>query len=450
MQEEYRDYNKVVITLYCGEKSYIVSDVNKKGIPGDNCQCHLQSFSMDLSEVGTGNDAGTGSKGTLSLIDCNDAVLKFLMEGYQDHGGDGTFPKVIIEVDCFTGHKKWGGFVEDWSVTFGGTVPTIEFHWTVYPLNISASKPIEPVKFTDVGKLIEEVLNRYDDDKKMDFVFLNGGETYTNGQVSEQLEFPGGSLTLDSSKIMSNDGNEILSFYKYLTKNLRVKSNKKPICVAPYFIGNLIVKKDLSLDKGTFYTVPVGFDKVFDTEDTEAMKQLYFTFNSNAKAYDKNSNGCYVIPVDGYKCTLNNKDVHLNQRMVNSINGALISGSSGTGTVVDSATAETNAAEVADSRSALDFEFTCYNVACFECNNASAPVKLDVFNEHGVKRDYLCVTDALVKSVSYSLDGPVIKAVVTCSTKIGASKLDANTTDNKMKPEEDNKDGDNSEQNTEG
>ena len=80
MLPEYKDYNKMEVTLFVAGKQYVVSNINKRGLSSqatsDSGGAHLKSFSMNLTAVGDGNKGDTGSEGSLTLVDCNDSLIK--------------------------------------------------------------------------------------------------------------------------------------------------------------------------------------------------------------------------------------------------------------------------------------------------------------------------------------------------------------------------------------
>lgn len=441
MNTEYLNYNKLVVQIFCANKSYTVSNINKKGLSTeattDTEGPHIQSFSLKLVAAGANNTSDTGSTGSLTIVDCNDSVLKFLMSGYKDYplGGvpkDGTFPRLYIELECFTGKKKWGGSVTDWKVNFSGAVPQIVFNWRIFPIDAWVNSPLIPEKFYDPAALINAVKTRYFKDSKMDFVFLDysGGKctVHKNEGVAKFIKFTKGELTLDPSKINTSHPNGVLvAFYEYIAKNICTTDGKE-ITVASG--EELMSLADPQTGASVSFAVRAADSNVVSEENdnTKVIRELVFTYNGNVKPYTKNAAkffpNKYVIPVDDYSCELDNKKINLNTYMISTINGTYYSGNDGSIGVTsdttdkDKSAAQKSATSDAQSNSVFTFSFSCYNVAHFQCNNVAAPIEIYVYDESGIKRDYLCVKNALVKEVSYSLDGSVIKANVTCDTAI--------------------------------
>lgn len=451
MQPEYKDHNKIVLTLYCAGKSYTISNINKTGFiskaTDDSGGPHLQSFSMNLTQAGAGNSQAVGSTGTLTVVDCNDAVLKFLMKGYDEYQSDnklkdGTFPRLLIQFDCYTGHYDWGGTVQKWDLSFNGGPPIIKFNWTLFPIDVGevSDKKLReeklvdmlyrPAAFYNVGALIDAVQKKYFPDFKLDFTYVEHDgislKTYKNGEVADKLKFKRGSLTIDPSNIPRIDASsQLYLFYQYIAKNICTVDNDPVVFSQP--LSNMYSK----IDRADFVVVSSSFIKEgkFEDADTKAMNSLLFGFNGNKQAYsvcrDSKGNEKTYIPVRDYSCTLDNTTVSLHSMMIGTINGTYCGTSKGACKAINANDAENSAKGNAEKSNVFSFQFRCSNVACFQCNNGAAPVCIDVYDEQGTKRDYLSVSNAVVQEVTYELDGPVIEATVKCSTALGS--LDSNS-----------------------
>lgn len=466
MQPEYKDHNKIILTLYCAGKSYTISNINKTGFiskaTNDDSGPHLKSFTMNLVQAGKNNTAAVGSTGKLVVVDCNDAILKFLMNGYDIYKKDakqkdGTFPRFLIQFDCFTGHYDWGGTVRKWDLSFTEGPPTLTFDWVLFPIdvgevsdkNLREEKLVDmlyrPAMFYNVGALLDAVQNKYFPDFKIDFVYVEqaeyakSGKVYKNAEVADKLKFKRGCLTIDPSNIPRTESvSQLYLFYQYIAQNVCTTDNE-PVFFSQYMSTELSEK-----DRSAFAMISVSSFKEgkFEDANTKAMNSLVFTFNGNKPAYssfrDQKGNEKFYIPVENYSCALDNATIHLHQVMIGTINGTYCGTSEGACKAIDANDAQNSAKANAETKNSFMFKFKCSNVACFQCNNTAAPVCIDIYNEQGIKRDYLSVTNALVTEVTYSLDGPVISADVTCSTAIG--NLNSNSAVQKGQDGEDGKD----------
>ena len=78
INEKYKHYNLAEVTLISGENRYIISNINKNPKPGDNCESHLESITINSPKVSSGNSTNTGATGSITVIDYRDAVFRFL------------------------------------------------------------------------------------------------------------------------------------------------------------------------------------------------------------------------------------------------------------------------------------------------------------------------------------------------------------------------------------
>ena len=83
MNPQYKDYNYVKVTIITNSESYVISNVNTKGLPGENCGAHLQALEIKEPVTGSNNPSDISSSGSVTIIDYADSVFAVLNKHMQ-------------------------------------------------------------------------------------------------------------------------------------------------------------------------------------------------------------------------------------------------------------------------------------------------------------------------------------------------------------------------------
>ena len=412
-QTQYRDYNKVKVTLITNAGNYILSNVNKRGLPNypdeQNGGAHLQSIEITSPTVGTNNPQDMGTTGTVSIVDYQDAVFNILsnhLKAYADKV-DSTpkkeyLPKISIEISCFTNSKSYKeAHITDWSMQFSGGTPTLTLNWTTL---CPSDEPKEPdalpkdATYNSPKALIDAVKNAYKED--IPFVDESGKD------MTGEIKFINNSVVFDLSKLKSCE-NKLIDTYNFILSNCT--SND----------GKILACKDASSDKYLVF-IKNPKENAQKTEEGDICKHLLFVQNGKYKAYEqvqlKDGSQRYVIPMTSFSFNTNMKNLILQSRLLANPNGNVSSTSNGN--KITSGSAESNEASQESTASntgndAISISFECCNVMAFNLNNDSSKIKYDIYNERGQKHQLS--GEGIVRSCKYTISGAVVRASVECT-----------------------------------
>ena len=463
INEKYKHYNLAEVTLISGENRYIISNVNKNPKPGDNCESHLESITINSPKVSSGNSTNTGATGSITVIDYRDAVFRFLtrhLKSFLSNGDSDSelfnldsvdkskiegkssselTPTVTIKIYCYSSKEACffiQGKILSWSMMFSGVTPSINLSWSVIAPDIS------PVKRTEENSLFYDAL--------FSKVFKQKDiNIYTDG-VYDTLWFYASKLSDSYDEYINKKLWVYMDKGPYLFKFSDMK-NLKELILPP--INGITISKSLPNKYNNFFYnvmcyafslattrekaeqiypyVDKNGDIVLTTQDpksssmpdndTLSSDNLLFVFNGSHPAYsnitDSKFGDRYVIPMTSFKFDTKFELLALSKNIMESINGTTVTTSDGTSKTTNANADTTKASEssLANDKAseAVTFTFECYNVMSFDVNNLTSPIKVRIFNELG--KSHPVSGSAMVRSCTYELSGAVVKATVECT-----------------------------------
>lgn len=443
--EEFREYNKVVVTLITrgkdGELKTVISNANKKGISllKDDAvsNANLVSLTVEPPAFDSGDPSNCGAKGTLTLVDYKDHIFNVLTNHFINYlsntvpgvndGSDLThasipqtqtiensklLPGVKIEISCYIGPTKtYIGHILDWSTQFVGTTPNIQLNWSVIlPSDIDPKVEYTTTSLgTNALEYYQKERAKYDSNNQANpkTIVVNGlsGESNLSLlQIPENVAQP----TLNSC------GNKIIDALQLLCTVATIDG--KP--VAGY----------LSDDCET-YTIVIK--DPYSNTPTNEMKSI-----SNSVIYIQNGkypayssyNGKLVIPMTSFSFDTSFNKLAIQFSIIKNPNGNkyVVNGNPSTDANTGNQSDNSKASNYNDSgkqmqtqlqsqakdpgEGAITIKFDCYNTMAFDQCNLSSEINFIVFNEFGKK--HVTSGKAIVTKVSYELQGAVIKASV--------------------------------------
>lgn len=434
--EEFREYNKVVVTLITknkdGDLKTVISNANKKGISlfKDDAvsNANLVSLTVEPPAFDSGDPSNCGAKGTITLVDYKDHIFNVLTNHFVNflssaagvsEGSDLThasvpqtqtiensklLPGVIIEISCYIGPTKtYIGHILDWSTQFVGTTPNIQLNWSVIlPSDINPEKPYEaPTLSTDALKYYQDVRARCDSNNQ-----ANPKKIIVNGLPGENnlslLQIP-----VDVVQPVPNScGNKIVDALQLLCSVATIDG--KPI--AGY----------LSDDCET-YTIVIKdpYSNTLTNETKSISNSVIYIQNGKYPAYS-HYNGKLVIPMTSFSFDTSFNKLALQYSITTNPNGnkLVVNGNPSTDANVgnggDTSGTQTQTQLQSQAKDAgegaITIKFDCYNTMAFDQYNLSSEINFIVFNEHGKK--HATSGKAIVTKVSYDLQGAVVKASV--------------------------------------
>ena len=405
MFPQYKDYNYVKVTLKTNKESYVISNVNTKGIPDAKCGAHLKSLDITEALAGAENAGSLGASGSITISDYGDAVFSCLNQHMQPYAGnpqalegadkDELLPEIEIEIRCFTNIKKYFGHITDWNLQFSGTIPDIQLNWTaILPSNPPTELPPPGRYYTPKG-LVSAIKEKYKDDK-VDFVMLEDDSDAVDG-----LKFINEYVDFDLSKVQTCE-NKLVDTYQFIVNNSVTTDGK-----AVY--GKLI--------KSDKYAVSVSDPQQnsYPAEETDIVSKLIFVQNGKYKEYTEVDKR-YVIPMTSFSYKLNMYQLPIQRKIVGNLNGTMTVGTgnaSVTSAPPSNMSVESETIASSNNSAPITVSFECYNTMAFSLNNTKAMVKYDVYNELGKK--HILSGGGMPSTCSYSLSGGVIKANVECT-----------------------------------
>ena len=403
MNPQYKDYNYAKVTIVTNSESYVISNVNTKGMPGDNCEAHLQSLEINEPIVGSNNPDNISAGGSVTIIDYADSVFALLnrhMQRFlgkpQDAIKQELLPKIKIEIRCFTNTRKFEGRILDWNMQFSGTIPSIQLNWSII---IPSNEPIEaptPGSYFTPKALIDDVASKYKDDR-VSFVMQSDGS-----DAAGKIKFVNNTIDFDLTKLKTS-GNKLVDTYRYIVSNSTTLDGKT-------ITGELISEDKFAV----FISDPQ--QNSYPTEDGNVSTNLVFIQNGKFKEYTKGDDGRYVIPMTSFSFTTKWNQLPLQSKIIGNVNGTMSVGSNGSSVNVgstDNISTEATFAASNNTNDPITVTFECYNVMAFGLNNSAAMVKYDVYNELGKK--HILSGTGMPRKCTYSLQGGVIKATVECT-----------------------------------
>lgn len=401
MNPQYKDYNYVKVTIITNSESYVISNVNTKGLPGENCGAHLQALEIKEPVTGSNNPSDISSSGSVTIIDYADSVFAVLNKHMQQFLGNPEvamkqelLPKIKIEIRCFTNSRTFVGHILDWNMQFSGTIPSIQLNWS---LVIPSNEPIEypkPGYFYTPKALINEVTSKYKDDK-VSFIMEDGSD------AADKIKFINDKIDFDLTKLETT-GNKLVDTYRHIISNSTTLDGKS-------LTGELV-----AVDKFMVF-INNPQQNAYSTEEGNTSTNLIFIQNGKYKEYTEVDKR-YVIPMTSFSFETNMYQLPIQSKIIGNANGTMSVGNNGASLNVGSTNNISNEATIATSNNASDpitVTFECYNTMAFSLNNVNAMVKYDVYNELGKK--HILSGFGMPRECSYSLDGAVIKAKVTCT-----------------------------------
>lgn len=413
---ECKDYNVCEVTIQTNGGSYVISNINLKGSPGEKCGCHLQSLSIEPPSFDSGDPNNLGSKGTITLIDYRNAVFYALLGHFQDYLGITAdtkqisaeklssiskaelLPKITIYIKCFFGEKKYDGHIIDWNTQFVGTTPSIQLNWSsLIPTDPADTSGIVGKSYNTPQELFDAVYNAYSQGNskpkpdKLDLSAVPGCEFIQNGASGPVQYNPTGTSQ-----------NAIINACNFICNTSAVLEGTEIIPVTGYISGSTfkVIKK-----------LPAS-----GSEDSGPCSNFIFVQNGKFLPYSEIQSGSSkktVIPMTSFSFTTNLKNLGLQYGITGNPNGTqvTVNGQSETQNGTSDAS-EAAGASVANSptEGAISVSFNCYNFMGFENYNLNSPINFMVFDEHG--DPYKVGGQAIIKKVTYDLSGAVVQAHV--------------------------------------
>lgn len=424
---EYREYNKVTVTLITnGNKKTIISNVNKKGLPDQNCGAHFVSLTVEPPAFDSGDASNCGAKGTVTVVDYKDAVFNILTGHFTDflknqcNLSDGSnlenasipantviqqdklLPGIIIEIHCFIGPPKiYTGHILDWSTQFVGTTPNINLNWSVIlPSDIDpslANKP-EPTLSNSALAYYNGIAELYDKENKLKVKIQNDSGEWSDLSDIDNI------LTINNAAQgqPASCGNKLIDALQLICASGTYTLDNKPC--AGFLDGDTfrIVKKST----GT------------DSDVNTISKKVIFIQNGKYPAYyehfkDSDNNEKIVIPMTSFSFDTDFKKLATQFSIIENPNGNKLTGGSEPST--DTADGEQAKAQLESKtkdagQGAITVKFDCYNIMALDQYNLSSEIHFLVFNEFGKK--HITSGKAIITKVTYDLSGAVVKASI--------------------------------------
>lgn len=440
LHQEYKEYNKVVVTINPGESNqYVLSNVNTKGKPSAACESHLQSLSIEPPAYDSGHPANVGAKGSITIVDYRDAVVNILINHFinymskvgvcpegaplasidpskikpEDIDYSKLLPTVRIEISCYIGSTVvYDGHILDWSTQFVGTTPSVSLNWSVIcPSNPAPSSDSSTnVSISDPKKYYEYVKSQYSTTKGPDEIIFQyaDGRTLKGGSAFSKIKAPtsnGGSGELPEPQAFTR--NQIINALNYICQTC--------VCLGDDGIQRPIIGR-LSNDGKIFYFIEKN-PEIYnpDNDDNVVSKNIMFIQNGKFPPYSifkKDKVEYRVIPMTSFSFSTSFKQLALQFNITENLNGNKMTTGDGTSTETGAKTANAQMQSAAKDAgaSAISVKFDCYNIMSFNQYNLNSMISYEVYNEFGDR--HISSGKATVTKVTYDLSGAVIKASV--------------------------------------
>lgn len=422
--EEWKTYTKAVVKLSYRDRkgvgsSYVISNVNTKGLPDAGCGAHLESISITSPVVGGGqeNSDQIGSSGNITLFDYKNTIFNMLTQHMATYlASTGTFsedsamenadllPRVDIEITCYTNIVRYSAYVKNWNFSFSGSTPSIVLNWvTICPkqtplspqrINVQYAKVSECIKAMQdetMGKVTKfkyydkhNIAHTADDDIDAYLSFINGTYWYNP---------PGAYIS-----------NPLIESYHNLVNSLKTNDGY-----------TLVGQMDGNDDEFVVYIRDAKKNKRLNNLST-ICSDLIFVHHSPYKQFEKTPDGKIVVPITDMTFDTDFSKIATQAKLMPNMNGNQVATPEGVtiqnGTP-DEGIAALNSDSTGAGNDAITINFSCYNVMTFDRNNLNAPIYIQVFNEHGELSPIS--GPAIVRACNYSLKSGIIEAQISAT-----------------------------------
>lgn len=405
---QYLTYNPATVTI---NDSYVVTNIQTRGLPEKYCGAHLESIEISSGAVGQDNPDALGTSGSVSLVDFRESVFDTLRGKLTDFLANKDKPNeylstISIKICTFTGEKEWFGHITNWQLDFVGTTPTLKLEWTsILPSNKDFENSPDKQEFRSPDAFLDAV-------KKCNFNPTIDFEV----PAGKTLKFKDGkqSIKVDLSKLTSC-GNRQVDMYNYLLRECVADSGEQ---VAGQYD-----------DKTKKFTVKFKGDNdvVSNTEEGRVTDGIAFVQNGSYPYYKSSKTKAgerLVIPMTSFSYSASMSNLVLETRISNNPNGMTltpVAGNAASREVQPNAPAtDGTASNAANSEaSGIKVSFDCYNTLTFSMNTPSQPVYYEVYNEFG---DFHIVSGkGTVEQCSFSLGKEGVVKVHVEATEVYGS-----------------------------
>lgn len=421
--ENWKTYTKAVVKILCkgvgGDETYIISNVNSKGIPLKDCESHLESITIESPVIGgvQDNSAQISAKGTIVLVDYRDSIFTRLVQhlgayiGIIDTDQSSTgfrnidlLPWVDIQITCYTNAIRYIGHITNWTFSFSGSTPSLQLSWsTICPEQIPKKQFKLKANYNKVSSFIQDLRSSFDSiNTKFVFTYKNKEYDGSSPEIDSVLEFINGSYSYNPGP--SRLANPIIAAYCTLTDNIKTKDG-------------LLITGEKSDIKDEFNAYIKNANKnAQDTELSNICADLVFVQQSTYNQFEKTPDGKTIVPITDFSFDTDFSKIALQTKIITNMNGNQ-SISNGGVSITNGTPSESAAAAISDSANAssdaVTIKFSCYNVMAFDRNNLNAPINIRIFNEHG--DPHIISGKAMVRDFSYHISSGVVKADVTAT-----------------------------------
>ena len=417
MFPEYLNYNPCTVTI----NGYQVTNIQTKGLPPYKCEAHLESLSIKSSVVGSNNPNDYAASGTVTVVDHKNAVFDVLrgrlVEYLQNKKDNNYLSTIEIEIMCFTGKRTWRGWIMDWSYEFVGTTPSINLNWTSLPPNGNTQvNPPGPAEYYTPKDLISKLKESYKPAGCSDFPIVDA----EGNDISDKLAFIGDKVNFDLSGL-SSSSSSLADGYNFVIKNSTLD-------------GKALAPGETIYDKENNPKFVVRFaeteNNTTKTEEGEVTNKIVFVQNGSMPYYRvREKDNKWIIPMSSFNFNTQMSNMILQSRILNNPNGNTVQNMDHGQNYMaqpDSSPSTDQTSTAATGASGVVVSFECYNVLSFSMNNISEPVQYEVYDELG--NPHSTSGQGTVTEVTYSLQGGVVKANVTCAEFYNSAQTESQST----------------------
>lgn len=442
MNEEYRTYNNVVVTLDCADGRYTVSTINTgpSSLNDKSSGPHLESISIDSPSIGGNqssiNPSSIGAKGTITLTDYKEKVFNALASHFTNYknANTGVFPHVTVHIDCWAGSLDFYGFVNNWRLSYTGLKPSIVIEWGQFQgpspdIKTEGLKAAAGSTWSSPGSLLKAIHEDFPESPSSNRIHLvvhgNDGKTYKDGQIDSIVQF-NAPVEFNPANMVNRTSNNQLNAIQFLASKCVDKDGKDMIAYLDTNPNGTTIILESALDAN---------GKAREHNNNE-LDSIVFVLNSHYAPYTKQSIGNlsnkYIIPITNFNYEMNLSNLCLSFGIIQNPNGnTSITNNGNDKTVSTTQNAAVEMSGQSTTTNNLTMSFDCYNVALFSNNDLQRPIHIVIFNEYGELHPLSkAENSAVVSEFNYSLDGAVLKASIKCTTVynnlIRSSKSDKN------------------------
>ena len=414
-EAKYLNYNPCKVTI---NGNYVITNIQTQGIPGYQPKAHLESLTIKAPNVGSGNSEEHGASGTINVVDYKNSVFDVLnkrLVDYLNNNNDSNFlSRVQIHIDCWSGSKDWYGEITDWSYEFVGTTPQIVLNWKSIPNN-NAQVASPPSSGGQEYKTPQELIKAVREASGLNYPFVD----IDGNDISGKIKFNADKINFDINGIPNNSRNTLVDCYNYIIANSTLD-------------GKVLAPGEVINDNGSVKYVVKFAEAEYNTsqtDDGQVSAEIVFIQNSSLPYYKRRSDSRYVVPMTSFNYNTQMSNMVLQSRVLYNVNGNVVQNiNNGENKQVDPNSTPANAqtANAATGPSGIIVSFECYNVLSFSMNNTAEQVYYEVYDEFGQKS--ILSGHGTVTEVSYSLQGGVVKANVTCAEYFNKAETDESGT----------------------